>query len=84
MATPALAIDRCTLCAAPTHASESDDQGRCVSCMRALGIELVLPTDEDAPEQCDHCGEEPHSGPCRDDDASPYDTFGLRGVLEAY
>lgn len=84
MATTEVVIDRCSICAAPTHASDSDDLGRCVSCMRALGIEPVLPDGEEAPEQCDHCGEEPHSGPCRDDDTSPYDAYGLRGVLEAY
>lgn len=29
--------ERCTVCATPTHASESDDDGRCAACAAALG-----------------------------------------------
>lgn len=39
-------ITRCPDCGDPTHASESDDDGRCVPCMRAAGIAVLDERDE--------------------------------------
>lgn len=36
-------IDSCPTCSKPTHASESDDAGRCVPCMTAAGDAPLLP-----------------------------------------
>jgi len=36
-------LPRCPDCGNFTHASDSDDDGRCVPCMRAAGIEPIYP-----------------------------------------
>lgn len=45
-------LTRCPRCNTPTHASESDDDGVCVACMRAGGREPIEPSRVDEPMSC--------------------------------
>lgn len=42
----AVTIDLCSVCARPAHASETDDAGRCTSCMAVLGAAPIVPPVE--------------------------------------
>jgi hypothetical protein len=54
-----MTIDHCPTCHAPTHATESDDAGRCATCSRADLVDRIARADQRATALARHLQDHP-------------------------